>query len=51
MLIVQLELMKALGDGTRLAIFERVCVREFTVNELKSQFACRSPRSRSTSGF
>jgi DNA-binding transcriptional ArsR family regulator len=43
MLFVQLELMKALGDGTRLAIFERLCVREFTVNELKSQFAVSQP--------
>jgi DNA-binding transcriptional ArsR family regulator len=43
MLVVQLELMKALGDGTRLAIFERLCIREFTVNELKSQFAVSQP--------
>ncbi len=40
---VKLELMRALGDGTRLAIFERLCVREFTVNELKSQFAVSQP--------
>jgi DNA-binding transcriptional ArsR family regulator len=40
---MQLELMKALGDGTRLAIFERLCVREFTVGELKSQFAVSQP--------
>lgn len=30
--------MKALGDGTRLAIFERLCAREHTVGELKSHF-------------
>ena len=35
--------MKALGDGTRLAIFERLCEREFTVNELKSNFAVTQP--------
>jgi DNA-binding transcriptional ArsR family regulator len=37
------ELMKALGDGTRLAIFERLCAREFTVNELKGQFSVSQP--------
>jgi DNA-binding transcriptional ArsR family regulator len=40
---MQLELMKALGDGTRLAIFERLCTREHTVNELKSHFAVSQP--------
>jgi len=35
--------MKALGDGTRLAIFERLCVREFTVSQLKSQFDVSQP--------
>jgi DNA-binding transcriptional ArsR family regulator len=40
---VQTELMKALGDGTRLAIFERLCQREFTVNDLKAQFAVSQP--------
>lgn len=41
--IVQIELMKALGDGTRLAIFERLCQREFTVNELTAQFDVSQP--------
>jgi DNA-binding transcriptional ArsR family regulator len=40
---MQMELMKALGDGTRLAIFERLCLREHTVNELKSHFAVSQP--------
>jgi DNA-binding transcriptional ArsR family regulator len=40
---MQLELMRALGDGTRLAIFERLCTSEFTVNELKAQFAVSQP--------
>lgn len=40
---MQLELMKALGDGTRLQIFERLCEREWTVTELKSQFAVSQP--------
>ena len=40
---MQIELMKALGDGTRLAIFERLCLREHTVNELKSHFAVSQP--------
>ena len=40
---MQPELMKALGDGTRLAIFERLCEREYAVNELKSQFAVSQP--------
>ena len=40
---MQPELMKALGDGTRLAIFERLCEREFTVNELTSKFAVTQP--------
>jgi DNA-binding transcriptional ArsR family regulator len=35
--------MKALGDGTRFAIFERLCEREFTVSELKAQFAVSQP--------
>ena len=35
--------MKALGDGTRLAIFERLCAKEHTVNELKSHFAVSQP--------
>jgi DNA-binding transcriptional ArsR family regulator len=43
MLSMQAELMKALGDGTRLAIFERLCTQEFTVNELKAQFAVSQP--------
>lgn len=38
-----MELMKALGDGTRLAIFERLCLREHTVNDLKSHFAVSQP--------
>jgi DNA-binding transcriptional ArsR family regulator len=40
---MQMELMKALGDGTRLAIFERLCLREYSVNELKSHFAVSQP--------
>jgi DNA-binding transcriptional ArsR family regulator len=40
---MQMELMKALGDGTRLAIFERLCLREYTVNDLKSHFAVSQP--------
>jgi DNA-binding transcriptional ArsR family regulator len=40
---MQLKLMKALGDGTRLGIFERLCDREFTVNELKAQFDVSQP--------
>jgi DNA-binding transcriptional ArsR family regulator len=40
---MQVELMKALGDGTRLAIFERLCQREFTVNELTAQFDVSQP--------
>ncbi len=40
---MQVELMKALGDGTRLAIFERLCQREFTVNELTAQFSVSQP--------
>lgn len=35
--------MKALGDGTRLRIFERLCEREWTVTELKSQFSVSQP--------
>ena len=35
--------MKALGDGTRLAIFERLCKGEFTVNELTSHFPVSQP--------
>jgi DNA-binding transcriptional ArsR family regulator len=37
------ELMKALGDGTRLAIFEYLCAREFTVGELKARFSVSQP--------
>jgi DNA-binding transcriptional ArsR family regulator len=40
---MQIELMKALGDGTRLAIFERLCQQEFTVNELTAQFDVSQP--------
>jgi DNA-binding transcriptional ArsR family regulator len=40
---MQPELMRALGDGTRLAIFERLCTREFTVNELKAHFSVSQP--------
>jgi DNA-binding transcriptional ArsR family regulator len=40
---MQMELMKALGDGTRLAIFERLCTREHTVNELTSHFDVSQP--------
>lgn len=35
--------MRALGDGTRLQIFERLCEREWTVTELKSQFSVSQP--------
>ena len=35
--------MKALGDGTRLAIFERLCVGELTVTELKACFSVSQP--------
>ncbi|MGB6190831.1 MAG: metalloregulator ArsR/SmtB family transcription factor [Terracidiphilus sp.] len=35
--------MKALGDGTRFAIFERLCERELTVSELKAQLAVSQP--------
>lgn len=35
--------MKALGDGTRLKIFERLCVREHTVGELTSHFDVTQP--------
>jgi DNA-binding transcriptional ArsR family regulator len=40
---MRLELMKALGDGTRFAIFERLCERDFTVNELTAQFSVSQP--------
>jgi DNA-binding transcriptional ArsR family regulator len=43
MLSMQIDLMKALGDGTRLAIFERLCTREHTVGELKSHFQVSQP--------
>ncbi|HEX4019551.1 MAG TPA: metalloregulator ArsR/SmtB family transcription factor [Acidobacteriaceae bacterium] len=38
-----MELMKALGDGTRLAIFERLCKREYTVSELTLHFDVSQP--------
>ena len=37
------DLLKALGDSTRLAIFERLCTREHTVTELKSYFDVSQP--------
>jgi|SRR5579863_578421 len=37
------ELMKVLGDGTRLAIFEHLCVRELTVNEITARFSVSQP--------
>jgi DNA-binding transcriptional ArsR family regulator len=40
---MEVKLMKALGDGTRLAIFERLCAREHTVSELNSQFSVSQP--------
>ena len=40
---MQTQLMRALGDGTRLAIFERLCLREHTVSELKSHFDVSQP--------
>jgi DNA-binding transcriptional ArsR family regulator len=40
---MQTELMKALGDETRLAIFERLCAREHTVGELTAQFDVSQP--------
>lgn len=35
--------MKALGDGTRLAIFERLCQAEYTVGELTAQCGVSQP--------
>ena len=35
--------MRALGDGARLAIFERVCGRECTVGELTAHFDVSQP--------
>lgn len=35
--------MKALGDGTRLAIFEQLCASELTVNELVARFPVSQP--------
>jgi DNA-binding transcriptional ArsR family regulator len=43
MFSMQADLMRALGDGTRLAIFERLCDREHTVNELAAQFPVSQP--------
>ena len=40
---MQLELMKALSDGTRFEIFERLCERELTVTELKTHFTVSQP--------
>jgi DNA-binding transcriptional ArsR family regulator len=40
---MQVDLMKALGDGTRLEIFERLCAREYTVGELKACFEVSQP--------
>src|ERR1700677_228009 len=40
---MRVELMRALGDGTRLAIFERVCGREYTVGELTAHFDVSQP--------
>lgn len=40
---MRVELMRALGDETRLAIFERLCRREHTVSELTSQLDVSQP--------
>jgi len=43
MYFMQPELMKALADGTRLSIFERLCLREYTVTELTSHYDVSQP--------
>jgi DNA-binding transcriptional ArsR family regulator len=40
---MRVELMRALGDGTRPKIFERVCRREYTVGELTAHFDVSQP--------
>ena len=40
---MRVELMRALGDGMRLKIFERVCGRESTVGELTAHFDVSQP--------
>ena len=40
---MQASLMKALGDDTRLTIFEHLCKREHTVSELTARFDVSQP--------
>jgi DNA-binding transcriptional ArsR family regulator len=40
---MQLELLRALGDGTRLSIFEQLCAREHTVTELHARYSVSQP--------
>jgi DNA-binding transcriptional ArsR family regulator len=40
---MQTQILKALSDDTRFSIFERLCVREHTVGELKSHYSVSQP--------
>jgi DNA-binding transcriptional ArsR family regulator len=40
---MQSEVMKALGDPTRCAVFEQLCRRELTVSQLTAQFDVSQP--------
>ncbi len=41
--MIESEVFRALADPTRRAVFERLCLREMSVSELKSGFAVSQP--------